>query len=191
MTVLIAGLVIFFAVHSIAIVSPSWRERMVRQLGEWTWKGLYAAAALLGFALIVWGYDLARQYPLVLYTPPPWLWNVALLLLMPVFPLLLATYLPGRIQTAAKHPMLLATKLWATAHLLVNGTLADILLFGSFLVWAVADRISLRHRIDNLVPQIPRSPVNDVVAVVVGLAIYFAFGRWLHSWLIGVPIITT
>jgi uncharacterized membrane protein len=108
-----------------------------------------------------------------MYTPPPWLWNVALLLLMPVFPLLLAT------------------KLWATAHLLVNGTLADILLFGSFLVWAVADRISLRHRIDNLVPQLLRSPVNDIVAVVVGLAIYFAFGRWLHSWLIGVPIITT
>lgn len=124
-----------------------------------------------------------------MYTPPPWLWNVALLLLIPVFPLLLATYLPGRIQATVKHPMLLATILWATAHLLVNGTLADVLLFGGFLVWAVADRVSLEHRTNNLVPQLPRSSVNDVIAVVAGLAIYFAFGFWLHHRLFGVPII--
>ena len=186
MGILILGLIIFFAVHSVSIVNEPWRDRMVAKIGEWPWKGLYSLLAIAGFVLIVWGYGLARAEPVLLYTPPMWLRHLALLLLVPVFPLLLATYLPGRIQAATKHPMLVATKLWAVAHLLANGTLADTLLFGSFLVWAVVDRISMKHRTQRAVPGAPPSKANDVIAVLAGLVLYVAFALWLHTWLIGV-----
>ena len=186
MTTLILGLVLFFAVHSISIVSDPWRNRMAGRLGEWPWKGLYSLLALLGFVLIVSGYGLARQEPIVLYTPPLWLRHLTVLLMLPVFPLLLAAYLPGRIQARARHPMLLATKLWAFAHLLANGTLADVLLFGTFLAWAVADRLSLKERVQRPVPGAPPSRFNDTVAIVAGLAFYLVFFAWLHTWLIGV-----
>jgi uncharacterized membrane protein len=158
-------------------------------MGEWTWKGLYALVSLAGFVLIVWGYGLARQDPVVLYTPPAWLHPVAMVLLIPVFPLLLAAYLPGRIQAAARHPMLAATKLWAVAHLLANGMLADVLLFGAFLVWAVLDRISMKHRTQRAIPALPRARANDVIAVIGGLALYAAFVLWLHGALIGAPLV--
>jgi uncharacterized membrane protein len=123
---------------------------------------------------------------MVLYVPPVWLRHVALLLLIFVFPLLFAAYLPGRIKTATKHPLLAATKIWAFAHLLANGTLADVILFGSFLVWAVADRISMTHREQRPIPQAPPSKANDAIAIVLGLGVYVAFVLWLHSWLFGV-----
>ncbi len=139
---------------------------------------VYAVVSLVGFALLVYGYGLARQAPVVLYTPPDGLRHVALLLMLPVFVLLLAAYLPGRIKTAAKHPMLLATKLWATAHLLANGTLADVLLFGGFLAWAVADRISLKRRAPRPMPGMgPPRVLNDVIAVVGGLGLYVRVRR--------------
>ena len=106
MNALVLGLILFFGVHSVSIVNDPWRNRMAASMGEWNWKGLYALISLAGFVLIVWGYGLARQAPVVLYTPPAWLHPVAMVLLIPVFPLLLAAYLPGRIQTAARHPML-------------------------------------------------------------------------------------
>jgi uncharacterized membrane protein len=189
MNVLLLGLVIFFGVHAVSIVNDPWRDRMAAKLGEWTWKGLYALVAIAGFALIVWGYGIARLDPVVVYTPPDLLHPVAMVLLVPVFPLLLAAYLPGRIQTAAQHPMLVATKLWAVAHLLANGTLADVVLFGAFLVWAVLDRISMKHRTQRPIPGIPPTRANDLIAVVGGLALYAAFALWLHGWLIGVPLI--
>jgi uncharacterized membrane protein len=189
MNALLLGLVIFFGAHSVSIVNDPWRNRMVARMGEWPWKGLYALLSIAGFMLIVWGYGLARQEPVVLYTPPGWLHSVAMVLLIPVFPLLLAAYLPGRIQTATKHPMLAATKLWAVAHLLANGMLADVLLFGVFLVWAVLDRISMKHRTQRPVPSVPPSRANDLIAVVGGLALYAAFVLWLHGGLIGVPLI--
>ena len=106
--------------------------------------------------------------------------------MLPVFPLLFAAYLPGRLQRAARHPMLLAVKLWATAHLLSNGTLADVLLFGAFLVWAVADRISVKHRaVPHRVPGAPPSALNDVAAVAGGLLVYVVFLLWAHVWLTG------
>ena len=186
MTLLIVGLLLFLGIHSVAIVAPAWRDAQLAQRGESAWKGLYSVAAAIGLGLIIYGYGLARQAPVVLYTPPAALRHVALLLLLPVFVLLLAAYLPGRIKTAAKHPMLLATKLWAAAHLLANGNLADVLLFGGFLAWAVADRVSLKRRPVRPVPGAPAGPVNDVIAVVGGLALYFVFFRWVHAWLIGV-----
>jgi uncharacterized membrane protein len=189
MNTLIVGLIVFFAVHSIAIVNATWRDRMAARMGEWTWKALYGLIAIIGLLLIIRGYAEARFNPVVLYTSPQWLHYVAMLLLIPVFPLLFAAYLPGRIQSATKHPMLAATKFWALAHLLVNGTVPDVLLFGAFLVWAVTDRISLKYRAAPSVPSVPYSRYNDIAAVVLGLGLYTAFVFGLHAWLIGVPVI--
>jgi uncharacterized membrane protein len=111
------------------------------------------------------------------------------LLLLPVFSLLVATYAPGRIRAATKHPMLLATMIWATGHLLANGTVADLLLFGSFLLWAVADRISFSWRTQRPLPELPATRANNLIAVVFGLGIYFGFLFGLHRWLIGLPLI--
>ncbi len=185
MLVLVIGLVLFFAVHSVSIVNAPWRDRMAARLGEWPWKGLYSLVSLAGFLLIVWGYGLARQDPVVLYLPPTWLRHLSLVLLLFVFPLLFAAYLPGRVQAATKHPMLAATKIWAFAHLLANGALADVLLFGSFLIWAVVDRVSLKQREQRPALRAPPSKFNDVVAVVAGLAMYVVFLLWLHARLFG------
>jgi len=186
MTVLILGLAIFLGVHSIAIVSADLRARALAKLGEGGWKGLYALASLGGFVLIVYGFGLARQSPVVLYTPPHFLRHVTFLLMLPVFPLILAAYLPGRIKSALKHPMLAAVKFWALAHLLSNGMLADVLLFGGFLAWAVLDRISLKRRPPQILRTAPARPFNDAIAVVLGLAIYALFILWAHRWLFGV-----
>jgi len=186
MTLLILGLVLFLGVHSVSIVAPDWRAAQIAQR-ERVFKGVYALISIIGFALLIYGYGLARQAPVVLYSPPAALRHLALLLMVPVFPLLFAAYLPGRIQSAAKHPMLLAVKFWATAHLLANGTLADVLLFGGFLVWAVADRISVKRRaVQHKVPGAPPSAMNDVIALVGGLVVYVVFLFWAHAWLIGV-----
>jgi uncharacterized membrane protein len=150
------------------------------------WQGLYSLIAIAGFVLIVYGYGLARQDPTILFTPPVWLRHVSMLLLVFVFPLLLAAYMPGRIQKAIKHPMLAATKIWAFSHLLANGTLTDAVLFGAFLAWAVVDRISMKRRTPLPVPTIPVSRINDIIAIVLGLGLYIAFVLWLHAWLIGV-----
>ncbi len=186
MVVLLLGLLIFFTSHSVSIVNEPWRNRMVAKLGEERWMGLYSLAAIVGFLLIIWGYGLARYDPVVLYSPPAWMRHISILLLIPVFPLLLATYFPGRIKAATKHPMLLATKLWAFAHLLANGMLADVVLFGAFLAWAVVDRISMKRQTERAIPGLPPAKMNDVIAVVAGLALYVAFVLWLHNWLIGV-----
>ncbi len=187
MSLLIVGLVIFLGVHSVAMVSPALRARTIQRLGEPAWKGLYALFSLVGILLICYGFGLARLQPVVLYSPPTWMRHVALLLMLPVFPLFIAAYLPGRIKAAAKHPMLAAVKLWAFAHLLANGMLADVLLFGGFLAWAVMDRISMKRR---SVPQVlrtaPPGPWNDVIAVVLGLAIYALLIEWAHVRMFGV-----
>lgn len=190
MTPLILGLLLFLGAHSVSIINDPWRNRMQARLGEIGWKGAYSLISIAGFVLIVHGYAAARLDPVVLYTPPTALRHVALLLLVPVFPLLLSTYLPGRIKSAVKHPMLVATKLWALAHLLANGNLADVLLFGGFLAWAVADRISLKRRNPRPLHTAPAGKVNDLIAVVGGLALYVGFVMWLHVWLIGVSPIS-
>jgi uncharacterized membrane protein len=187
MPLFIVGLVVFLGIHSVSIVAPAWRDAQIAQRGEGVWKGLYSVVSVAGFVLLVYGFGVARQSPLVLYSPPAALRHLALALMLPVFPLLLAAYLPGRIKTATKHPFLLAVKIWATAHLLANGTLPDVLLFGAFLVWAVLDRISVKRRIvQHVIPGAPPSPVNDVIAVVAGLAIYVLLVLWAHKWMIGV-----
>lgn len=190
MLLLILGLVLFLGIHSVSIVSACGRNRLVQQLGEVPWKGLYSLVSLAGFALIVIGYGAAREAPVLLYTLPNGFRHLAALLMVPVFVLLFAAYLPGRIQRAAKHPMLLAVKLWALAHLLANGTLADVLLFGGFLAWAVVDRISVKKRAAAGLlrpgPVLPGSKANDAIALVGGLGLYVLFVVWAHAWLIGV-----
>jgi|KBSMisStandDraft_5_1062788.scaffolds.fasta_scaffold569820_2 uncharacterized membrane protein len=189
MPVLIIGLVVFLGIHSVSIVAPHWRSATIARVGEKTWKGLYSLAAGVGLALVIVGFGLARRDPVVFYSPPAALRHFSLLLMVPVFPLLLATYFPGRISAAAKHPTLVAVKLWAVAHLLANGTLADLLLFGGFLVWAVADRIAVKRRPaaeKHDVPGAPPGPVNDVIAAVAGLLLYAVFIFGAHRWITGV-----
>ena len=189
MIVLLLGLIVFLGVHSVSIAAPGWRSAQIARFGAGGWKGLYSVAAGVGLALVVVCYGMARREPVVLYTPPQALRHLALVVMLPVFPLLFAAYLPGRISRLAKHPMLLATKLWATAHLLGNGTLADVLLFGGFLAWAVADRISVKRRRPDeahAVPGAPPGPMNDGIAVVGGLAVYALTLFWAHRWAFGV-----
>jgi len=186
MSYLIAGLVVFLGVHSVSIVASGWRERMLARMGERPWKSIYSLLSLVGFVLIIYGYGVARRDPVVLYSPPYWMRHLTVLLMLPVFPALISSYFPGRIKATLKHPMLVAVKLWAVAHLLSNGMLADVLLFGAFLAWAVFDRISMKWRPEHVRRTAPPRPVNDVIATVVGLALYAIFLFWLHAKLFGV-----
>jgi uncharacterized membrane protein len=189
MLLLVIGLLLFLGIHSVSIVAPRWRAATVARLGELPWKAIYSIASGVGLAALIVGYGMARREPIVLYTPPAALRHLALVVMLPVFPLFLAAYFPGRIRSAAKHPMLLSVKLWATAHLLANGTLADVLLFGAFLAWAVADRISVKRRsVEEAhdAPAAPAGPYNDAIAVIGGLAIYAVLVLWAHRWLTGV-----
>lgn len=186
MILFVVGLLTFLLLHSISIVNRPWRDQMVASLGEPVWKGGYSLVSLAGFVLMCYGYGLTRADPIVLYQPPGALRHLAMLLLLPVFPLIFAVYLPGRIKAAAKHPLLAATKFWALAHLLANGALADVLLFGGFLVWAVADRIAVKRRPQAIVVIGSEAVRNDLIAVVGGLAVYVIFVFWLHRVLIGV-----
>jgi len=188
---LIVGLSLFLGVHSIAMVGRRSREQMVLRLGKAGYQGIYSLVSLAGLALVVWGFGLARETPSLLYAPPVWLRHLALLLMVPVFPLFLATYLPGRLHAwTGQHPMLAAVALWALAHLLANGFLAEVVLFGAFLLWSVADRISMAWREPLPVPGAPPGAFNDLIAIAGGLGVYVAFVLWLHVWLIGVPVVS-
>ena len=147
MTVLILGLVVFLGAHSMRIVADNWRTAQRKRLGENAWKGIYSVVSLAGFGLIVWGFGLARQQHVVLWVPPTAMRHVAALLTLIAFVLLAAAYVPrNAIKSRLHHPMVLSVKTWALAHLLANGTLADLLLFGAFLAWAVACFIAAKKR---------------------------------------------
>lgn len=184
MLMLIAGVILFFVPHSVSIVAPHWRDRVVLHLGEAQWKGLYALLAAAGLALLILGF--IGTSGRVLYVAPSWLHRAALVLMVPVFPLLLATYLPGRLQRLVRHPMLLAVQCWALAHLLVVGTLPAVVVFSAFLLWALLDRLSLRHRVAAPIRRAPPSAFNDVLALGIGLLLYGAFLWRVHLWVFGV-----
>ena len=188
MLLLLSGLILFIGAHATGIIDNAWRERTMARVGLPVWRAGIGLLAITGLVLIVLGYGDARSAldPIVLYQPPVWTRHLALLLMLPVFPLLLAAYLPGRIQRTTRHPMLLAVKVWALAHLLANGMLIDLLLFGSLLIWAVADRISLKHRATPPVPGAAPGRFNDLIALGGGLVLYVAFLLFLHRWLFGV-----
>lgn len=189
MLLLVAGLLLFLGVHSTRIVADGWRASMLRRLGEGPWKGLYSVVSIVGFALIVWGYGLARQNPVVLWgAPPVWVRHVAALLTLAAFVLLVAAYVPGNgIKAKLHHPMVLGVKVWAFAHLVANNTLADLLLFGGFLAWAVLDFRSARRR-DAAAGTVyaAGSGSRTAIAVVVGVLAWAAFAFWAHRVLIGV-----
>ena len=188
MTMLILGLVIFLGVHSVRIVADGWRTSTVARLGPGAWKGLYSLASIAGFALICWGYGLARQQPVVLWSPPLGMRHAASLLTLISFVLLAATYVPrNSIKAKLHHPMVLAVKVWALGHLLANGTLADVLLFGSFLLWAVLSFKAARRRDRAAGTTYPAGTLAGTgIAVVVGVAAWLGFALWAHGVLIGV-----
>lgn len=186
MALLIVGLLLFFAPHMVSVINHEWRNKNAERIGEMGWKAAYSIISLVGFWLIIKGYSEARLTSEFLYISPQWMSHVAALLMLPVFILLIATYLPCRIQRFTKHPMLVATKLWALSHLLANGRVAEIILFGSFLLWAGLVRHSLKKRPVRPLPQLPDSKLNDAIAVAAGLALYAVFAMHLHVLLIGV-----
>jgi len=187
MWVLILGLVVFLGVHSVRIVADGWRSRMIERHGPGVWKGVYSALSVLGFVLIVWGYGLARQQPVVVWVPPVALRHVASLLTLAAFVLLAAAYVPQNgIRARLRHPMMLGVKLWAFGHLLANGMLADLLLFGGFLVWAVLGFRAARARDRAASTPAPAGGVvGSLVAVAVGVVGWAVFAFWLHAAWIG------
>ena len=188
MAILVLGLVLFLGVHSLRIFANEWRTRTISARGEKFYKGLYTLVSLAGFALIVWGYGLARHNPVVLWNPPRGMNHLAALLMLFSFVLLVAAYVPrNAIKAKLHHPMILGVKVWALAHLLANGMLADAVLFGAFLVWAVFDfRAARRRDREGNVQYAAGTAKGTTIAVVVGLVAYGVFAAWLHAVLIGV-----
>jgi uncharacterized membrane protein len=190
MATLVAGLVLFLGAHSVRIFADGWRTATMARIGRNAWRGLYSVVSLVGIVLIVWGYGQARLDPVVVWSPPAWTRHVASLLVLPAFVLVAAGNIPGtKMRAALGHPMVLGTKLWAFAHLMSNGTLADVLLFGSFLAWAIVDYASARRR-DRAAGTVypPGTASRDAMAVAFGVVAWFVFGYWLHGPLIGVPL---
>ena len=188
MSVLILGLVLFLGVHSTRIFGDSWRAAMITRLGAGKWKGLYTLLSLVGFGLLVWGFGLARQQPVALWSPPPYMRHVAWLLTLIAFVLLVATYVPrNAIKARLHHPMVLAVMFWAVAHLLANGNRANAVLFGSFLVWAALSFRAARARDRVARTLYPAGTASGTaITVVVGIAAWAAFAFWAHGILIGV-----
>ena len=198
MNELILGLVIFLGVHSARVVAEGARQRFIAARGELAWKGLYTVLSLLGFWLIVRGYGAARLDPVVLWVPPTGMRHLASLLTLVAFIFLAAAYVPrNAIKARLRHPMTLAVKVWALAHLLANGNLADVLLFGGFLVWAVLvfraararDRATAESGAGAAVEAgMPAAggAVPLLITVAVGLGAWAVFAFWAHAWLIGV-----
>jgi uncharacterized membrane protein len=188
--VMILGLVLFFAAH-VFTTKRELRASTIARLGEGTYKILYSLVSLVGLALIVWGFGHYRATGWIdVWYPPKAMKHITVALMLPAVILVVASYLRGRIYATLKHPMLAGVKLWAAAHLLANGDLGSIILFGSFLGWAVYDRISLKHRKDSGAPPIPVGGVtNDLIAVVVGIVAYLALAFAFHPVVIGVPVV--
>jgi uncharacterized membrane protein len=185
---LVAGLVLFLGVHSTRVFADGWRTATLARVGEGPWKGIYSFISIVGFVLLVAGYAHARGI-LTLWNPPAVMHYVTAALMLPVFVVFVAAYVPrNAIKAKLHHPQVLSVKLWAFAHLLSNGNLADVLLFGGFLAWSIAAYRAARIRDREARTVYPAGTMpGTLTCVVVGLAIYAAFVMGLHAWLIGVP----
>ncbi len=188
MAVLILGLVLFLGVHSTRIVADGWRGQMIARVGEKPWKGLYTLASVAGFILMIWGFGLARQEPIVLWAAPTWTRHLAALLMLVAFVLFVAAYVPrNSFKARLHHPMVLSVKVWALAHLMANGRLADVVLFGAFLVWAVFSFKAARARDRAAQTVYPAGTGSGTaITVAVGVLAYAVFAFWAHGFLIGV-----
>ena len=192
MTYLVAGLLLFFVPHSLRLFADGWRRAQIARMGKRPWAIAYSIVSLVAFGFMVWGYGMARTEATNLWSPPAWSHTAAAILTVPAFILLVAAYVPGnRIKAAVGHPMMLGTAIWAIAHLLSNGGLADLLLFGAFLVWAVLEYRAFRAE-DRAKGKVYRvlGPARDAIAVVLGLAAWAAFAFYLHGPLIGTRLFT-
>ena len=185
MTFLVLGLILFLGVHSMRIVADDWRTAQVARFGEKSWKGLYSLVSLAGFLLLLWGFGQARHDSVVLWNPPLWTHYVAAPLVLLAFVLIVAAYVPGtRIKAWVGHPMVLGVKTWAFAHLIANGALADVVLFGGFFVWAVVDFASSRRRDRAAGTVYPAgTQARDALAVVIGVVAWAVFLFYLHGLL--------
>lgn len=188
MALLLVGLVLFIGIHSVRIVAPQWRESMMEQLGTRNWRLLHAVVALVGLLTIIMGYGYARYSATWLWVPPVWTRHIAALLVLLAFIFLVIAMMPySKIKAKVGHPLILAIKLWAFAHLLSNGTSADILLFGSFLVWSVVNyAVSRRRDRKNGVVRTAPSVKYDLLALPIAVVAYGIFAFYLHVILIGV-----
>ena len=184
MAALILGLVLVIGIHSLKIVAPAWRAGLVARLGEGPYRGAYSVVSALGLLLIVWGFTLAWENPVVLYTPPNWGRHLAMAMMLLALILVFASLFPaGWIKRIVVHLLLVATMLWALSHLFANGDLAGVVIFAAFLIWAVVDRV--------FQPSTTSSTKNafgmwDIAAIVAGIALYSALLAGLHFWLFGV-----
>ena len=188
MVYLVLGLVLFLGVHSVRIVAEGWRTQTMARLGEGPYKGIYTVVSLVGLGLIIWGFGVARETPTMLWMPPRGMRHAAALLTLIAFVFLAAAYVPrNAIKARLHHPMVLAVKTWALAHLLSNGSLAHVILFGSFLAWGVANFIAARKRDRALGTRYPAGNLaGTATTVVVGVAAWAVVALWLHGALIGI-----
>lgn len=189
LAVMILGLVLFLGTH-VVTMKRDLRAQIIESTGESIYKIAYAIVSVAGLALIVWGFAEYRATGWIdVWTPPKAFKHITVALMLPAVILVVASYIRGRIYATLKHPMLAGVKLWAVAHLLANGDLGSIILFGSILAWAVLDRISLKRRADAGAPPIPVGGAsNDMIAVAVGVVAYLALGYVFHPVAIGVPV---
>jgi len=189
MLTLVVGLLLFLGVHSVRVFADGWRTAMVARLGEKAWKGGYALVSIVGFGLILWGFSQARQQPVVLWpTPPVWVRHVTALLVLVAFVLVVAAYVPrNQLKARLHHPMVLGVKLWAFGHLVANNTLADVVLFGAFLLWAVLDFSAARKR-DRLQGTVYAAGIasRTALTVVMGVVAWAVFAFWVHAHWLGV-----
>jgi len=185
---MIAGLVLFIGAHVFTTMRGQ-RAALIARVGEGAYKGVYSLLSIVGVVLIAWGFARYRAAGYIaVWDPPGWTRHVTVLLVWPAIIMFYAAYSPGRIKAVLKHPMLVGTKLWALAHLISNGDLGSIILFGSILAWAVYDRITLKRRTDAGGPPIPVGGTKqDIIAVVGGTIIYLLLGFLFHPYVVGVP----
>ena len=188
----ILGLVIFLGAH-VFVTMRDRRAVLVSRIGEWPYRGLFSLVSIAGILLIAYGFAVYRAAGMItVWSPPAWTRHIVVALMWPASILVAAAYIPGNIKRVLKHPLLVAVKTWAFAHLCANGDLGGIILFGSVLAWAVYDRITLKHRTDPGAPPIPIGGTrNDIIAIVVGTIIYLALGFVFHPIVVGVPAFGT
>jgi len=186
--ILILGMIVFLGMHSIRIFADGWRSTAIERLGAGPWKGIYSVTSVAGFVLIVWGFSQAREHPASVWSPPFGLNYAGAALNLLAFILFVAAYVPrNSIKAGVHHPMVLSVIVWAIAHLMDNGNLADIVLFGGFLAWAVASIISARRR-DRIAVTIyaAGNMAGTLATIAIGLAAYAVFVLWLHRIVVGV-----
>lgn len=194
MIAFLGGLIVFLGIHSVRIFAPHVRTRLIAGFGggqkvEGLWKLAYSAIAVLSLIWMISGYQAAKASLGFVWLPPVWMAHITILLMLPALILLVAAYVPSKIKARVRHPMLLAVKIWALAHLLANGFGVHLILFGAFLAWAVLDRISVKKR-GEADPITPGGWGGDVTAVLIGVALWLILLLWAHQWLFGVAPIS-